>query len=165
MKGMFYLFSILPIIIIFSYILFPFKFLIYQLRLGVIKMFFKSFFPFGKNGVKFKDIISAGILTSISYPLVSLTVAFCMISCEECRKSDSRRECKRENIAALIVQTLPYFARAMQCMNRAYYTTRPVFFSLYGMKFLLKISLICVSYLTKIGKEIYWNFLLLKFFL
>lgn len=156
--GLFYIFSIFPIIIIFSYLLFPFKFFIFKLRFGLVKQVIKSFFPFGKTGVRFKEYIATDILTSVAYPLVSLMVAFCMISCEECRKSDSRIKCKRENIPALFIQILPYFARTLQCLNKLYYSNKTFFYSFYGIKFIMKITFICISYLTKIGKRFFIKF-------
>lgn len=149
----FYLFSIFPLVIIFVFLFFPFKCLMHKLRLGVIVQFFKSFFPFKKSGVRFKEYISCDVITSVTYPFVSLVVAICLLSCEKCRKLDLNYDCKRYNTAAIIVQMLPFFARAMQCLNKMYYTQKRLLYFLNCTKYLSKCGFIVITYLTKTSKK------------
>lgn len=153
-QGLTYIFSIFPIVIIFCYIFFPFPIFLHKIRIGVIKQLLKTFFPFGKSGVRLKEYISADILTSVTYPLASLTVAFCMLFCNHCRENDIRHDCKRQNIAALIIQILPYFARSMQCLNKMYYTKKKLLYLANFFKYLSKCGFIAVTYLTKISKKL-----------
>ena len=79
LKGLFFIFSIFPICLIFLYILFPFKIFLNRIRLGIILEILRNYFPFGKNGVKFKDFVIGDILTSLTRPFANLTLAFCLL--------------------------------------------------------------------------------------
>ena len=165
-KGFSYIFSIFPILIIFLYLLIPFKIFIYKLRFGVLLQTLKCFFPFQKGGVAFREYISCDILTSVIYPFVSLTVAFCMFFCEDCKNLEIRNKCVRENGVALTIQILPYFASAIHCLNKMYYTQKKILFTINFVKFFFVIGFILISYFTKTSN--FFKFLLIlivfKFF-
>jgi hypothetical protein len=148
-KGYSYIFSIFPISLIFLYLFIPFKIFIYKLRLGLIVQFLKSFFPFTKN-LSFKEYISCDVVCTIIYPIISLALAICMFTCKECRLNEERNDCKRQNVIGIVIQVVPYFARAMQCVNRLIFVkNKRVLYSINIIKYLSKIGFVFIAYLTK----------------
>ena len=123
------IYSVFPLIIlcfIFIFIFLPFRCLYINFRKGLINVLFKNFFPLGKNGVKFADFLFGDILTSLNKAFVNFILAVCLLTCEECKKHNTRDKkftsCDRNSIACLIVSFYPFFIRFTQCINRYYYT-------------------------------------------
>ena len=86
-----------------------------KLRICLIIVFIKCIFPVTSKGVKFRDFILADIMTSHAIAFANLTVAMCLIYCQECRKSDSIYEChKNQAIPAalcfpVLIRIIQYF--------------------------------------------------------
>ncbi len=119
----FSLFPIIEIIFLFIVFLFPFKILYRHFRFGILLCYLKTFIPFGKKGVLFRDFIVGDCLTSLTIPFSSLVMAICMFSNQECRRSNIRVDkCNRDNIACFIVMIYPFVIRLMQTINRLIYS-------------------------------------------
>jgi hypothetical protein len=119
------LFYIFPITMISMYVLFmlwPFHWFYFSLRKAIIKLIFSNLFPLGKNGVRFKDFMFGDILTSLTRPLATLTLSFCLLGCGTCKDLNVREDCDRNGWSALILTLLPFVIRFFQCLNRFYYT-------------------------------------------
>ena len=119
----YYLFPLIVTIYLFIFILIPIDFMYYDFRKGIVMTFIRNLFPFGKKGVRFRDFLFGDILTSLSKPLCSLALTFCLIGYKECRKENKRiKQCNRDTIACFILLLYPNFIRFTQCINRLYYT-------------------------------------------
>ena len=129
----YYLFPLIIIIFIFLFILIPIDFLYYDFRKGIVITFLRNLAPFGKKGVRFRDFLFGDILTSLTKPLCSMALAFCLIGHKECRDENKRiSKCNRDTISCFIILLYPNFIRFTQCINRLYYTKSlwPHFFNL-----------------------------------
>jgi hypothetical protein len=62
------------------------------------------------------------VLTSLVRPLSSLSLSFCLLSCEECHIEHKRLDCNRNSTIALCLILSPFIIRLFQCLNRYYYT-------------------------------------------
>jgi hypothetical protein len=78
--------------------------------------------PVGRHGVRFRDFMFGDILTSLTRPMATLVLSFCIFTCDECRFKNIRGECNRNGVLALVVMLLPFIIRFFQCLNRYYYT-------------------------------------------
>ena len=129
----YYIFPLLIIIFLFVFLLIPINFMYYDFRKGIVKTFIRNLFPFGKKGVRFRDFVFGDILTSLTKPLCSLALTFCLIGNKGCREENKRIDnCTRNTIYCFIILLYPNFIRLTQCINRLYYTKNvwPHFFNL-----------------------------------
>ena len=129
----YYIFPLLIIIFLFIFLLIPFNFMYYDFRKGIVKTFIRNLFPFGKKGVRFRDFVFGDILTSLTKPLCSLALTFCLIGNKGVREDNKRIDnCNRDTIYCFIILLYPNFIRFTQCINRLYYTKNlwPHFFNL-----------------------------------
>ena len=129
----YFIFPLLIIIFLFIFLLIPINFMYYDFRKGIIKTFIRNLFPFGKKGVLFRDFLFGDILTSLTKPLCSLALTFCLIGNKECREENKRIDkCNRDTIYCFIILLYPNFIRFTQCINRLYYTKNvwPHFYNL-----------------------------------
>jgi hypothetical protein len=122
LQGSFFVF---PLIVICTYVLFlfwPFHCFYNQFRKSIILTFLKNLLPVGKTGVRFRDFMFGDILTSLTRPFATLTLAFCLFKCGPCRSYNERNTCDRNSILAFIFMLAPFVIRFFQCINRYYYT-------------------------------------------
>lgn len=118
----FYYFGLISIFFIFIFFVFPCRCFYSSFRFGVLITLFKNIFPIGKNGVKFADFMFGDVLTSLTRPLSSITLSFCLFSCDNCMMNNDRFYCNRKDLAALCITLAPFIIRFFQCLNRFYYT-------------------------------------------
>ncbi len=119
----FALFPLIEIIFLFIFFFFPFKILYRHFRLGVVLCYLKTFIPFGKKGVLFRDFIVGDCLTSLIIPFSSLVMAICMIADKECRRNNMRIDkCNRDTVACFILILYPFVIRIIQIINRLIYS-------------------------------------------
>jgi xenotropic and polytropic retrovirus receptor 1 len=102
--------------------LWPFHCFYYEFRKSTIITLIRNIFPIGKNGVRFRDFMFGDILTSLTRPFSSIALAMCLFSCQECRLENTRLNCDRKSVAALVLILSPFIIRLFQCLNRFYYT-------------------------------------------
>jgi len=81
-----FIFQMIAMSIFFIYLLFPFKLFSYEIRKIIFIQLWRAITPIGKSRVKFKDSLFADMLTSIIRPVQSLTIAFCISMCDECKE-------------------------------------------------------------------------------
>ena len=121
--GHFALFALILNGLLILFIFFPFHFMYYSFRKGIITVLIRNFFPIGKNAVRFRDFMFGDILTSLNKPFTSLLLSYCLMSCIGCQSSNVRSDdCNRDTIPCLIVLFYPFFIRFTQCINRLYFT-------------------------------------------
>ena len=119
----FALFPLIEIIFLFIFFIFPFKIFYRHFRLGVILCYLKTFIPFGKKGVLFRDFIVGDCLTSLIIPFSSLVMAICMIADKECRRNNMRIDkCNRDTVGCFILILYPFVIRIIQIINRLIYS-------------------------------------------
>ena len=119
----FALFPLIEIIFLFIFFIFPFKILYRHFRLGVVLCYLKTFIPFGKKGVLFRDFIVGDCLTSLVIPFSSLVMAICMFFDKECRRNNMRIDkCNRDTVACFILILYPFVIRIIQIINRLIYS-------------------------------------------
>jgi hypothetical protein len=114
-------------IIIFStfilYLLAPFKFWFYfYSRTCIIATFMKGFFPFGKEGVKFRDFILADVVTSFMRPIASGIYSICLLYNNNYLLSGIESHCQRTNPVTYSINSILYLVRMFQMCNRYHYT-------------------------------------------
>lgn len=102
--------------------LWPFHIFYFSLREAIVRLVIRNFLPFGKNGVRFRDFMFGDVLTSLTRPLATFTLTFCLFACEKCRDLNIRGECNRNNVSALVLMLIPFIIRFFQCLNRYKYT-------------------------------------------
>ena len=146
----FFLFPLIEIIFLLIFFLFPFKIFYRHFRFGIILCYLKTFIPFGKKGVLFKNFICADCLTSFIIPLTSLSLSICMFFNKDCRYKNIRiNKCSRDNLPSFILIIYPFFIRVVQIINRMIYADNFCFYFINMIKYLLSIS--------------FWTFNWLKF--
>lgn len=118
----YYIFSVITLSTVAFITMWPFHIFYYYFRKGIMATFLKNLFPFGKNGVRFKDFVFGDILTSLVKPLTSFSLALCLLGCSSCQASNERYDCNRNSNSALALTLSPYIIRFFQCINRWYYT-------------------------------------------
>jgi hypothetical protein len=119
----FALFPLIEIIFLFIFFIFPFKILYRHFRLGVVLCYLKTFIPFGKKGVLFRDFIVGDCLTSLVIPFSSLVMAICMFFDKECRRNNMRIDkCNRDTVGCFILILYPFVIRIIQIINRLIYS-------------------------------------------
>ena len=121
-NSQYYIFPMIMIIFFGIFIMWPYHCFYYIFRKNIIITFIRNLFPFGKGGVRFRDFMFGDILTSLVRPFTSLSIAMCLLSCDQCRIENKRLGCDRNSIAALSLMLSPFIIRLFQCLNRFYYT-------------------------------------------
>jgi hypothetical protein len=145
--GKFFVFSVTVVGLMIIFYFFPFHTQFYRFRVCLIKVLLRSFFPFGEDGVKFRDFIFGDIMCSILKPIATLTLTFCLFYCLPCREENNRLYCKRKNHATYVLQVIPYLIRMCQCINRFYYTKMAFPHLANTFKYLTGIIMILAEYL------------------
>ncbi len=157
MSSKLFIFQIIAISIFFIYLLFPFKLFTYEIRKRIFIQLWRSITPFGKSRVKFKDSLFADILTSIVRPIQSLTVAFCISMCDECKEKAEKINCSYNNYAALSLILIPFLMRFFQGINKFYYTKMYWPHLVNVFKYVVAIINIVIAFLVGISKNNYFN--------
>jgi hypothetical protein len=150
-KGLYYIPSVLALSLIIIFFFLPFSILMHSIRWKIFVEIARNFYPFGYKGVKFKDYIFGDILTSLTKPFTNLTLAFCILSCTECRSDSQSYGCTRENYGGLVLILLPYLIRMAQSINKLYYTGMWWPHCLNFFKYFTSISNVIYGYLFKIS--------------
>ena len=112
------LFPVIMNTILVVMLFFPFHILYLSFRKGLFITLFRNLFPFGKNGVRFKDFVFGDILTSLSAPFKNLFLGYCLLSCRECYLNNNRGPCHKNTIPCIIISVYPQFIRWTQCINK-----------------------------------------------
>ena len=150
----FYFFPLLTIIFFFIYLINPINIFSYQLRIGLIFNFFKLLFPFGKKGVLFRDFLYSDCLCSITMPIASLSISFCMLFNKKCRTTNFRpSKCNRDMLACFIITLYPFCVRILQLINRFYYSKKPWRHLINILKYISTIIFIIFAYLDRDNNE------------
>ena len=119
----FVLFPIIEIISLFVFFVFPFRILYRHFRLGILLCYLKTFIPFGKKGVLFRDFIIGDCLTSLVIPFSSLVMSICMFANQDCRRNNIRIDkCNRDTVGCFILILYPFVIRLIQIINRLIYS-------------------------------------------
>lgn len=100
----------------------PFHINYYYFRKSIRTLLLKNLFPLGESGVRFKDFIFGDILTSLSKPITSIVISFCLLYCIECKENNTRSNCNRNATISVFASLIPYVIRFFQCLNKWYYT-------------------------------------------
>lgn len=116
------MFPLILTIFFLIFLIFPFHCFYLRFRSGIWITLIRNIFPIGKTGVKFLDFIFGDFLTSLTKPLASLALTFCLLSCAECKEENRAFNCNRKSVSILIVMLSPYVIRFFQCLNKLIYT-------------------------------------------
>jgi hypothetical protein len=117
-----YIFPLICLVLTFIYLLWPFKSLLYDLRIYLIKLMFKFFIPFGRNRICFKLLIFATMMSTFSRAFVSFSQALCLLSCSECRLTNQSLQCNTNYTFSYMAQVFPSIFRAIIFFNSFYFT-------------------------------------------
>jgi hypothetical protein len=153
--GIFYIFSMIALSLMFLFLLLPLRIFLHEIRRRIIYQFWRSITPFTKSRVKFKDSLFVDILTSITRPFQSLTTAFCLAQCTDCKVNTQVRDCSNNSWAAFAFILLPSVLRLAQCINKYYYTKMIWPHMVNVGKYSVGITNIIISFLSAMSKNIY----------
>ena len=120
--GQYTLFPLLMNLSLVVFLFLPFHVLYLNFRRGLIKVIFRTIFPIGKNGVRFKHSLFGDILISLAEPFKNLLLGYCLMVCPQCFLENSRGNCNKETIPCWIISVYPQFIKLTQNLNRLYYT-------------------------------------------
>jgi len=151
-QGNYYVSSLIIFIITLVYIFWPFKSFIYQIRLFSLKVFLRYAFPFGKNKVKFKEVMLGGVMTTLSRAYTSLSLSMCLFTCNICKKENIRDDCDKISlIPAYVLGTTAFLLRASQFFVLTYYKKQYWPHLVNAFRFITSAIFMTIAYLHSAG--------------
>ncbi len=157
----YFIFSLILILFITFYILWPFHCFYFTFRKALIITLLKNIFPIGSQSVRFRDFIFGDTLTSLTRPLSSLVLSICLLGCQSCREENKMGICNRNILPAFIITLLPYIFRFNQCLNRWYYTRMKWPHMFNAIKYASGIANTAMSWCYAMNKDLFVEFLVI----